>query len=115
MRDESRNEGRDEGETLEPFEDEYAQAAPVPSGRQQFRGTIGPILIRASVVPACPWMQFLPFSVAQRRRPAVSIARRMSLKFSAMRSGKMPDPDTTMSAPAPEATGAVSTLIPPST
>src|SRR3989449_313150 len=44
-----------------------------------------------------------------------SAARRRAIKFSRTRSGKMPLPDTRMSAPACATTGAVSTLIPPST
>src|SRR2546422_6508454 len=44
-----------------------------------------------------------------------SAARRRAIKFSRTWSGKMPLPDTRMSAPASATTGAVSTLIPPST
>src|SRR5213594_2481614 len=44
-----------------------------------------------------------------------SAALRIAIKFSRTRSGKMPLPDTRMSAPASATTGAVSTLIPPST
>src|SRR3990170_2568683 len=46
---------------------------------------------------------------------ALSAASRIARRFSATRSGKIPEPETRMSAPASPTIGAVSTLIPPST